>query len=193
MFNLFKSNYSCKYKNVTICKKLINSTENKFTLELYICAEVYTCPSASSVITVDSVNGVLNQNSQVNIVSLSFKGEGCSGAQASLSPDKKSFTCLFPNFFAANTANPEEPSSAKTCCKISITLESDNFLSFKTDYLNININGQMILDANSCGNILINNKVTTHIKGPFANNYVSLARIKMKFLKFNLKTFFNYN
>lgn len=188
MFNLFKPNCSCKDKNVTICKKLINSTENKFILKLYICAKVYTSPSTSAVITVDSMEGVLNQNSQVNIVSLSFKGEGCNGAQVLLSPDKKSFTCFFPSFFVANTANSEEPSSAKTCCKISITLESNNFLNFKTDDLNININGQMILDANSCGNILINNKVTTHIKGPFANNYVSLVRIKMKFVKCNLKT-----
>lgn len=188
MFNLLKPKCNCKDKKINICKKLIKSDKNKFILELYICSEVYTCPSRSAVITVDSIQGSLAQNSQVNILTLSFQGDGCNGVSVSVSPDRKSFQCFFPAFFTSNTANNEEPSSAKTCCKINITLESDNFSKFKTDDLNITIDGQMVLDSNSCGNVLINNKTTTHIKGPFANNYVSLAIIKMKFFKCTIKT-----
>lgn len=188
MFNLLKPKCSCKDNEINICKKLIKSDKNKFILELYICIEVYTCPLRSATTTVDSMHGSLAQNNQVNILTLTLQGEGCNGAQVSISPDRKSFECFFPAFFTSNTANNTEASSANKCCKINITLESNNFLKFKTDDLNITINGQTILDSNSCSNVLINNKTTTHIKGPFANNYVSLARIKMKFVKCNLKT-----
>lgn len=188
MFNLLKPKCNCKDKKINICKKLIKFDKNKFILELYICVEAYTCPVRSAVITVDSIHGSLVQNSQVNILTLSLQGDGCSGSVVSVSPDRKSFECIFPSFFTANTANNKEPSCAKTCCKINITLESNNSSKFKTDDLNISINGQMVLDSNSCGNVLINNKTTTHIKGPFANNYVSLTRIKMKFANCNLKT-----
>lgn len=154
----------------TVIKKTLCSvSKNVFILDIIPIIQAWASKGSTATIAFDSIEVMISQISPVLFESISYSGSGCNGAQSSLSPDKKVFVSSFPAFFA--TVEGNTPNVAFSYCKMSIRLNTNGLKKNEKFTITININGQALLDNESCANVFENYKRIITLKGPYSNNY----------------------
>ncbi|AWK52132.1 hypothetical protein DIC82_14440 [Clostridium beijerinckii] len=158
-------------KNPTVIKKTIYTISNTvFVLDITPIIQACASEGLNSLITVDSIQGVISETSPVLFESISFFGDGCSGNQSFITPDHKSITVFFPSFFTAAQGNI--PNVSCSNCEMCIRINPNGLKKNEKLTINFSINGQAILDNESCANVFEDCKRILTLKGPYSNNYV---------------------
>lgn len=167
----------CKNCYISDCKSRSTAIGNRFILELAILLRICVMPESSATATIDTIEFKLLEPDTPIITSIALggpnicDGEGCSGAQAFISPDKRFIQIFFPAFFASVTGDPLTGSCQEKNCTLHINIETDGVNCNGEIKFILIINGAMFLDDDSLSNILVNCEKALTVNRPFANAY----------------------